>query len=231
MTQLRCTLFALLGLSLAACTEDDTIVSVNYSLGEGVAIEANNDTQIHVLITQGGQKFEATFPTPVVPGTKAETLPDGGDGTGKVDISLPDAAFFQRYELSGFGGGEANLKAELLDGTTVLFTSESVFDVREHGAVAAYVDFVVDPPEPDETGSSAETAPSSSAPTDAGSDSGAAPTSAPDAISSTDTTSSSDAAVTASDSGTAEAGTTASDAATTGSSDAAPSGSDASTGG
>jgi hypothetical protein len=214
MTQLRCTLFALLGLTLAACETDETIVSVNYSYGEGVAIKENSDTQVHVLITQGGQKFEETFATPLLPSTEPEELPDGGDGTGMVAIMIPDSAFFKRYTLSSFAGGEATLKADLLDGTTVLYTSESVFDVRENGAVAAYVDFVVPPPPPAETGSSSDTAaPSSSnAPTDAGSDSGAA-TTVPDAASSTAPAGSSDAATTAGDSGTVEAGTT-SDAAT-----------------
>jgi hypothetical protein len=213
MTQLRCTLFALLGLTLAACSDDETIVSVNYSLGEGVAIKENSDTQVHVLITQGGQKFEETFPTPTLPGTEPELLPDGGDGTGTVAIMVPDSAYFQRYALSSFGGGEATLEAELLRGTTVLFKSKSTFDVREHGAVAAYVDFVVEPPPPAETGSSSDTAaPASSAPassaTDAGSSEGA--TSAPDAASS-----SAPDATTAGDSGTVAA-SSAADAATTG---------------
>jgi hypothetical protein len=213
MTQLRCTLFALLGLTLAACSDDKTIVSVNYSYGEGVAIKQNSDTQVRLLITQGGQKFETTFPTPTLPATEPELLPDGGDGTGTVDIMVPDNAFFQRYELSGFGGGEATLKAELVRGSTVLFTSESTFDVRENGAVAAYADFVVEPPPPAETGSSSDTSAPTSAPTDAGSSEGA--TSAPDAASSSAPGTTGDAATTASDSGTVEAGSST-DAATTG---------------
>lgn len=235
MTQLRCTLFALLGLTLAACSEDKTIVAVNYSYGEGVAIKENNDTQVHIVITQGGQKFETTFATPLVPATEASELPDGAPTM--VDIMVPDSAFFERYgddnELSSFGAGKTELLAELLDGTTVLYTSKSTFDMREHGAVAAYAEFKMDPP--DETSapaSSSSAAPSSSsAPTDAGSSEG---------NTTTDAASTSDAATSASDAATSaatdaatvpgEAGSS-SDAATTGATDGSAAASDASTGG
>lgn len=212
MTQLRCTLFALLGLTLAACGEDPTIVSVNYTYGEGVAVKENSDTQVHVLITQNGKKFETTFATPTVQGEEAEVLPDGGQGTGKMAVTLPDDAFFQRYELDGFGDGEASLTAELLKGSKVLYKSVSTFDVRENGAVAAHAAFEIDPPAPAPSGSDSSGA-SSAPPTDAGSsDSGAETSSAPDAASSapgdSGVTSSGDAATSgtgdaASDSGAA----------------------------
>jgi len=216
MTQLRCTLFALLGLTLAACDDGKTVVSVNYSYGSGIA----DVESVHVLITQGGQKFETTFETPQVAATTPELLPDGGNGTGVVDIMVDDTAFFQRYDLDGFKDGEATLKVELSKGGAVLYTEETTFEVRENGAVAAYAEFEIEPPAPVDTASSADTAASSAAaPTDAGSsDSGAAATSAPAPASS----SAGDAATTVSDSGTVEAGSS-SDAAT-GSSDASTDG-------
>lgn len=218
MTQLRCTLIALLGLTLAACGDDKTVVSVNYSYGTGI----EGMESVHVLITQGGQKFETTFETPLVPATEPNKLPDGGDGTGMVDIMIPDTSFFQRYDLEGFKDGEAALKVDLLSPSgDVLFTEETTFDVRENGAVAAYAEFEIEPPPAETSGSTSDTAAASSAaPTDAGSDSGTAPTSAPDA-----STSAPDAATSATDSGTTvEAGTTGA----TGASDAATSASDAS---
>lgn len=216
MTQLRCTLIALLGLTLAACGDDKTVVSVNYSYGTGI----EGMESVHVLITQGGQKFETTFETPLVPGTITSTLPDGGQDTMAGEV--PDTSFFQRYELSGFTDGEAALKVDLLSPSgAVLFTEETTFDVRENGAVAAYADFEIEPPPAETSGSTSDTAAASSAaPTDAGSDSGTAPTSAPDA-----STSAPDAATSAADSGTTvEAGTTGA----TSASDAATSASDAS---
>lgn len=184
MTQLRCTLFALLGLSLAACGDDPTVVSVNISLDSAVRATENLKS-VHVLITQDGQTIDETIDAPYVPSTVKETLPDGGMGTADVEIMIPDDGYFQRFELSGFKGGEARLKVELQDSSkkTLLnpdgepLVVDTAFTVRENGAVAAYAEFEYVPPAEETTSEPASSGDTGSGDTSATSAASSAPAS------------------------------------------------------
>jgi hypothetical protein len=171
MTQLRCTLVALLGLTLAACGSDDpTVVALNISYGEGIV----GMDSVRVLIEQNGETFTDTFDAPLQPGTIKATLPDGGVGTADIETQVPDPGYFKRYDLSGFKDGEADLTVDLLSpGGAVLFTEETTFKVLENRTVAAYANFVIEPSTetPDTSGetsapvsSGSSSAPASSAP-------------------------------------------------------------------
>lgn len=163
MTQLRCTLVALLGLSLAACSSDDpTVVALNISYGD----KLSGMETVHVMISQSGETFEDTFDAPKQNGTIKETLPDGG----QVDVQtmVPDPGYFKRYELTGFEDGEAELVVELRsESGAVLYTEETTFDILENRTVAAYATFENPPPPAASSGETSSEPPSSETP-DAG---------------------------------------------------------------
>lgn len=164
MTQLRCTLFALLGLTLAACGSDDpTVVALNISYGDGIV----GMETVRVSFVQGSETVRDTFDAPKVPGTVTPTLPDGGQGEA-IETQVPDTEYFKRYELPSFSSGEAELTVQLLANDAVLFTESTTFEVLKNRTVAAYATFELTPPAP---GSSSET--SAPPPTDAGVDGGA----------------------------------------------------------
>ena len=130
MTQLRCTLGALLGLALAACGDNATIVSVNISYADDVAAPA----QVRVLLTQGSNTKDDTFAAPTVKAVVEEMTTD-----------VADKQYFRRYDLSGWADGEATLKVELKDAAgAVYMTDEVMFDIEENGAAAAYAEFELD---------------------------------------------------------------------------------------
>lgn len=155
MTQLRCTLGALLGLMLAACGDNATIVSVNISYADEIEAPA----KIHLKLSQGSQTpVDDTFDAPT---NKAVV--------DNMTTDVADRAYFKRYDLSGWADGEATLKVDLLNtGGTVYETIESKFEVEEGVVVAAYAEFKA-PPADETSGdtgsdsSEASTAPSSEA--------------------------------------------------------------------
>lgn len=163
MTQLRCTLVALLGLSLAACSSDDpTVVALNISYGD----QLSGMETVHVMISQNGETFEDTFDAPKQAGTIQETLPDGGQVA--VETMVPDPGYFKRYELEGFGDGEAELVVELRsESGAVLYTEETTFEILENRTVAAYATFENPPPPAASSGETSSEPPTSETP-DAG---------------------------------------------------------------
>ncbi len=193
MTQLRCTLGALLGLTLAACGDNATIVSVNISYADDVEAPA----KVHVALAQGSSKSDDTFDAPT---NKAVVE--------MMTTDVPDKAYFKRYDLSGWADGEATLTVELINAAgTVYMTDESMFEVEENEAVVAYAEFKLPPP--DETSGDTSSGSTDSSATDSGatetaSDASTAPSSsAADASTSGADSSTGDAASDAADSGDA----------------------------
>lgn len=134
MTQLRCTLGALLGLMLAACGDNATIVSVNISYADEIEAPA----KVHVKLSQGSQApVDETFDAPTTKGVVDDMPAD-----------LPQRAYFRRYDLSGWADGEATLQVDLLNAAGGVYESKSTtFEVEEGGAVAAYAEFEAPPAE------------------------------------------------------------------------------------
>lgn len=203
MTQLRCTLGALLGLTLAACGDNATIVSVNISYADDVEAPA----KVHVSLTQGSSNTDDTFDAPTNKGVVEMMTTD-----------VPDRGYFKRYDLSGWADGDATLKVDLINAAgTVYMTEETTFEVQENEVVAAYAEFEL-PPVDETSGDTGSGATDSGATDTAATDSGA--TSAPSSAASDASTSAADSSVSdaASDSGDGDASSTgdaaSSDAAT-----------------
>lgn len=195
MTQLRCTLFALLGLTLAACGSDDpTVVALNISYGDGIS---RMDT-VRVSFVQGSEKVSDSFKAPTNTETVTPTLPDGGQGEA-YETQVPDNQYFKRYELPNFSSGEAELTVQLLAANSVLYTEKTTFEVLKNRTVAAYAAFEATPPAP---GSSGET--SAPPPVDAGVDAGA--TDETSGVSTAPVSSSADSSSAPSDGGVDDAG-------------------------
>lgn len=183
MTQLRCTLVALLGLTLAACGDDATIVSVNISYADDVAAPA----KVKVSLSQGSNKTDETFDAPT---NKAVV--------DNMTTDVPDRAYFKRYDLSGWADGEATLTVDLLDSSgTAYMTDTTKFDIEENGATAAYAEFKIEVPDETSGDSGSSDSGSSSAPSSSAGDastSAALDSSTGDAADSSDAAAASDAA-------------------------------------
>jgi hypothetical protein len=121
---------------LCSCAADDTIVAVNVNATDQVG----NPSAIVITITQAGQ-------TPVNRELAPPTRPiDGGTAIRQM--------FFERVTLpESWESGPAKVRVEARNGASVSVTSEEVeIEIRDEGAVAAYVDLGEEPepmPEPD----------------------------------------------------------------------------------
>lgn len=128
--------FLAAALALAACSEDDTIVSLNVNSTNVGAV-----SKLHVDFNQSGK----TFATDVVPPTQ-----DGGDAGPVID-----SAFFERITMpDGWPSGDATITVTGFDGAGAPLQNVTiepvVAEVKEGETVAAYVELEGPEPPPEE---------------------------------------------------------------------------------
>jgi len=126
--------------ALLACSDDETIVSLNVTAGADVPVV----DQLHVTITQGSRKFVHDFAPPVEPAM--------GDAGPSIQNS-----FFERITLpDDFADGDASVKVEAQHTGGAAFVpplmSETTVGIVEDGAVAAYVTLAFPTTPPDNGG-------------------------------------------------------------------------------
>lgn len=153
---------------LAACSSDDTIVSLNVTATDRVPVVE----RMQVTIKQGSRSFVYDFNPP----NDITTAPEG--------VSSIKNSFFERITLPGdWDEAEARISVEAFqedgDSFAPKLTDDTAVTIVPDGAVAAYVelDIPAEPPPPAEGGAGGEGAggagneggtPAGGAPTDAG---------------------------------------------------------------
>lgn len=127
---------ALLGLSLAACSESDTVISVNVAYGDGLT---EVETLRFTLEQEGNPEVEEVVDAPKVENDMMELVPDD---------------FFHRVTLpDSWDDGEATVLVEALDSRSRLIISdEATVRVRVGTAVAAFVELAIEAEEPSPEG-------------------------------------------------------------------------------
>jgi len=110
-----------------ACSNDDSIISLNVTAGADVPVV----DQLHVTVTQGSRRFVYDFAPPTEPGM--------GDAGPSIQNS-----FFHRITLPGdFRGDDALLHVEAQHAGGTPFNpplaDEKTVHIEEHGVVAAFV--------------------------------------------------------------------------------------------
>lgn len=139
-------------MGLAACSDDDTIVSLNVTATDAVPVI---DT-LRVTITQGSHQYVTDFAPPI----ETPTAPEGQQA---APPSIRNS-FFQRITLPGeWSESEATVAVEALQASgaayTPMFGDQTSAVIQPEGVVAAYVKLDVPPePPPSDGGAGGESA-------------------------------------------------------------------------
>jgi hypothetical protein len=126
-------------MGLAACSDDDTIVSLNVTAAGTLPVIDN----LHVTITQGSHEYVTDFAPPI-------------DNADTATPSIKNS-FFQRIKLPGdWSEAEATVAVQALQASgapyTPNYSDQTVAVIQPEGVVAAYVELDVPPVPPPSDG-------------------------------------------------------------------------------